>query len=73
MQFMPAIGSRVMYECLDALIPYLIIGYKEDDIAIIKDMDTGHETWIIVKFFKYDGDHPRGYRTVWNERLTLLD
>ena len=30
-----------------------------------------HETWIIVKFFKYDGDHP--WFSVWNERLTLLD
>ena len=73
MHFMPAIGSRVMYESFDALVPYLIIGYEKDEIAIVKDMDTGHETWIIVKFYRRDEDHPRGYRAVWNNRLTLLD
>lgn len=73
MHFMPAIGTRVMYESFDALVPYLIIGYEEEEIAKVKDMDTGHETWIIVKFYKCDGDHPRGYRAVWNNRLTLLD
>lgn len=73
MHFMPAIGTRVMYESFGDLVPYLIIGYEKDEIAIVKDMDTGHETWIIVKFYRRDGDHPRGYRAVWNNRLTLLD
>lgn len=71
--FVPAIGSRILYGCpvSKKARPYIIIGYKDNNIAVIRDVETGKEDYIIMFFYKYRV-WLSGYEIEWNPNILVL-
>ena len=71
--FVPAIGSRILYGCpvSKKARPYIIIGYKDNNIAVIQDVETGKEDYIIMFFYKYRV-WLSGYEIEWNPNILVL-
>jgi hypothetical protein len=71
--FVPAIGSRILYgyPVGKKARPYIIIGYKDNNIAVIQDVETGKEDYIIMFFYKYRV-WLSGYEIEWNPNILVL-
>lgn len=71
--FVPAVGSRILhgYPVGKKSRPYIIIGYKDNNIAVIQDVETGKEDYIIMFFYKYRA-WLSGYEIEWNPNILVL-